>query len=344
MAAFFPYASESHPVWSPLAEAIHKAVWGRVGLAVVQRFVRLWADDRDEAGRRRDRAETAERNRIRAEVVDHWAESLGLPKVDCYGLLPEALELLVQPRAEQPLPPDHRATPLSPVAKWAGLAAIHDVYWKDEKINPWPEPAGAVPPWTLSPDDERYSEVQEAWETLSAAIDEAWPYKTLLDRVSRLGNDDAPVITAWLRELTRTEPPSERVRASATDAGAEAGQGDKPMDGVSNRDATAAIPAATSTVGEFAEWFEETEVSKDYSKGVANDKADKPAAGPQDGGPWSVADSPTRWAKLFKISPKTFKRRVKDGKIRAKRLSDRLYQVHLGDLPKQEKAHESGHR
>jgi hypothetical protein len=68
-----------------------------------------------------------------------------------------------------------------------------------------------------------------------------------------------------------------------------------------------------------------------------------PAKDNQDG-LFSTADSPTRWAKQFKISPKTFKRRVRDGKIRAKSLSDRLYQVHLDDLPKQEKANESGHK
>lgn len=70
----------------------------------------------------------------------------------------------------------------------------------------------------------------------------------------------------------------------------------------------------------------------------------KAARGAQQDGPFSAADSPTRWAKLYKISAKTFKRRVRDGKIRAKILSDRLYQVRLDDLPKQEKANESGHK
>lgn len=65
---------------------------------------------------------------------------------------------------------------------------------------------------------------------------------------------------------------------------------------------------------------------------------------PQDDGPWSTADSPARWAKQFKVSPRTFKRRVKDGKIRAKILSDRLYQINLDDLPNQDKAGESGHK
>ncbi len=63
-----------------------------------------------------------------------------------------------------------------------------------------------------------------------------------------------------------------------------------------------------------------------------------------DGGPWSTADTPARWAKLFKVSVRTFKRRTADGKIRAKHLSDRLYQVHLDDLPKQGAAKESGHK
>ncbi len=75
----------------------------------------------------------------------------------------------------------------------------------------------------------------------------------------------------------------------------------------------------------------------------ALDDGGKPATKPQAGGPWSTADSPTRWAKQFKISPRTFKRRVKDGEIRAKRLSDRLYQIHLDDLPKQDEAKGSGH-
>jgi hypothetical protein len=54
---------------------------------------------------------------------------------------------------------------------------------------------------------------------------------------------------------------------------------------------------------------------------------------PEAGGPWSPADSPRRWGKLFGFSGKTFVRRVDDGTIRAKKLSNRSYQVHLSDLP-----------
>jgi hypothetical protein len=49
---------------------------------------------------------------------------------------------------------------------------------------------------------------------------------------------------------------------------------------------------------------------------------------------WSKADSPAKWAKRFGLSTKTFTKRVKDGTIRAKQLSDRLYQIALSDLPK----------
>lgn len=54
-----------------------------------------------------------------------------------------------------------------------------------------------------------------------------------------------------------------------------------------------------------------------------------------DAGPWSKPDSPSRWATKFGISPKTFKRHVDAKKIRAKRLSDKLYQVHVDDVPEQ---------
>ena len=97
MAEFFSCASGPHRVWSKFAEKIHKAVWGRVGLEKVREFVRQWADPRDEASRERDRSETAERNRIRREVVDQLVGVLGLPRVNCYRLLPEALEVFAPP-------------------------------------------------------------------------------------------------------------------------------------------------------------------------------------------------------------------------------------------------------
>jgi hypothetical protein len=47
----------------------------------------------------------------------------------------------------------------------------------------------------------------------------------------------------------------------------------------------------------------------------------------------SKPDTPSRWGIKFGFSAKTFLRRVKSGKIRAKKLSDKSYQVNLDDLP-----------
>ncbi len=49
---------------------------------------------------------------------------------------------------------------------------------------------------------------------------------------------------------------------------------------------------------------------------------------------WTDPDTPKRWAKVFGVVPATFKRWVKSEKIRAKKLSDRRYQVDIRDLPK----------
>jgi len=48
---------------------------------------------------------------------------------------------------------------------------------------------------------------------------------------------------------------------------------------------------------------------------------------------WTTADSPSRWAKLFDISPPTFMRRLKEGKIRHKKLSTKSYLIAIADLP-----------
>lgn len=49
---------------------------------------------------------------------------------------------------------------------------------------------------------------------------------------------------------------------------------------------------------------------------------------------WSEPDTPKRWAKVFDVSAQTFKRWVTEEKIRAKKLSDRRYQVDVRDLPR----------
>ena len=54
-------------------------------------------------------------------------------------------------------------------------------------------------------------------------------------------------------------------------------------------------------------------------------------------GPWSRPNTPSEWARMFGCSRATFQRRVKDGTIRAKKLSCRSYQVHLNDVPSKHK-------
>jgi hypothetical protein len=54
-------------------------------------------------------------------------------------------------------------------------------------------------------------------------------------------------------------------------------------------------------------------------------------------GGWSDPKSPAQWARVFGVSWDTIKRRIKDGKITAKKLSMKLYQVAVKDLPASKK-------
>jgi hypothetical protein len=49
---------------------------------------------------------------------------------------------------------------------------------------------------------------------------------------------------------------------------------------------------------------------------------------------WSYAESPEYWAEKFGFSTDTFLRRCKEGKIKAKQLSTKSYQIAISDLPK----------
>ena len=62
-------------------------------------------------------------------------------------------------------------------------------------------------------------------------------------------------------------------------------------------------------------------------------RPDENAAKADQAGPWSKQDTPSRWGKKFGCSADTFIRRYEDGTIRAKKLSDRSYQVHVDDIP-----------
>lgn len=111
MARILPFASSPDPVWTPIAEEIHAAIWDRVGLGPVQEHVREWAADWID---RRDNAEP--------EAVDSFHDPKWQP---------------ISP--ELPLPPSHLQRSLA--EKWAALAAVHDVFdFTGEKVLPWPVP------------------------------------------------------------------------------------------------------------------------------------------------------------------------------------------------------------
>lgn len=55
-------------------------------------------------------------------------------------------------------------------------------------------------------------------------------------------------------------------------------------------------------------------------------------------GPWSEPDSPKQWAKRFNMSWDTLKRRIDEGKIRVKKLTSKSYQIHVDDLPRENKS------
>ena len=48
---------------------------------------------------------------------------------------------------------------------------------------------------------------------------------------------------------------------------------------------------------------------------------------------WSKPDFPSQWARVFACSVDTLKRRVREGKMRVKKLSTKSWQIHVDDLP-----------
>lgn len=83
-----------------------------------------------------------------------------------------------------PLPPGHES--LSIPEKWAGLAAVHDFWWKGDKINPWPPPPATD------------------WDAGARWLREGlgWTYRQLLTRAARLTDEDEPFVARWLKDVT----------------------------------------------------------------------------------------------------------------------------------------------
>jgi len=89
----------------------------------------------------------------------------------------------LEPEPQSVFPLDHG--PLSLPEKWAGLAAIHDVYWKGDKINPYP----------LPPDKHDF----HTWTKWNG---NSFDYRLLMRRVGHLVDTDEPFVTQWLRDVT----------------------------------------------------------------------------------------------------------------------------------------------
>jgi hypothetical protein len=105
------------------------------------------------------------------------------------------------------LPPDHRS--LSLAEKWAGLAAIHDAYWKGDKIDPLPKPTEN---WDLTewlplwPDNVTWRRTDvEAWGKW--CTDGGSTYHRLIARVGKLADADKPFVDEWLRDVKAGSAP-----------------------------------------------------------------------------------------------------------------------------------------
>ncbi len=139
MSSILPFACGPHPVWSPITNEIHAAIWDCVGLGKVQGFVREWASD---WAARVNAAEGARQQKFAcARQALHYPEDSTLNLIA--DNLPDDWQLkeaLCDPKLpELPLPPSHR--PRSLAEKWAALSAVHDVFdLSGDKVMPWPLP------------------------------------------------------------------------------------------------------------------------------------------------------------------------------------------------------------
>ena len=185
--SLLPFAEKTHPVWSSFAAEIHAAVWDSVGLEKVQEFVRKWASNHQCACDEYDRL-ISDYHRVSDENEPkiYWSMFLGVSARRCAELLPK-IAICEQPLPQLPqwaLPPRHGDISLS--EKWAGLAAIHDVFWKGAKINPYPEPK-----------KEHDLDAFTTWMKEGGAL-----FMQLMERAKRMPRGDKNVVERWLRGVT----------------------------------------------------------------------------------------------------------------------------------------------
>jgi len=273
MASLLPYSSDSCPEWlRPIVAEIHEVVWDRVGLETVQEHVRRWANEYRVA---RDAYETdlqafdkiCDKNQA---TVENYL-SLKLPSELRKTFLPPKTDLDSEPLPPEPpqlpLPPRHGETSLDEM--WAGLAAIHDVFWRGPKINPWPEP----------PDND--PEAFSSW-----LKGEGRGFWNLMEEAARLLPNIINPIERWLKELTPAAKTEQGERKGGADAVGEKPALNSELDWAtilaglkpSDRKAYLAYQYAETMVGrrlqdrEAYDWLEENGI--DTSRGDVGELAD----------------------------------------------------------------------
>lgn len=192
MSGILPFADVYHPIWSPVANKIHAAIWDHVGLEVVQGFVQEWASKWVNDFNTPDPAQQESLARVRQEL--HYPDDETLPLLA--DNLPDDWQLkeaLWQPKLPAlPLPPSHSSCSLP--EKWAGLAAVHDVFdLTGDKVLPW-----------SPPEDDHDIIAFTEWNR-----GEGGAYQELLRKVSKLPETKTYVvpIRRWLTDVSRDTPP-----------------------------------------------------------------------------------------------------------------------------------------
>lgn len=195
MSSILPFASGPHPVWSPVANEIHAAIWDRVGLGKVQGFVREWASDWAARFKAAEPAqqETFARVRQSFHYPEDWTLNLIADNLPYDRQLKQARDAIWTWQPELPtlpLPPSH--SPRSLAEKWAALAAVHDVFNRTgDKVLPWPLPE----------DDQDLAAFTE-WMR-----GEGGAYQALLRAASELRDAEADPVRRWLEDAKKATAP-----------------------------------------------------------------------------------------------------------------------------------------
>ncbi len=196
MSSILPFACGHHPVWSPLANEIHAAIWDRERLEIVQGFVREWASGWvakvNTAGAKQQ--ETFARVRQSLHYPEDWTLSLiadNLPEDQELRQARDAAWTWQPEFPELPLPPSHR--PRSPAEKWAALSAVHDVFdLSGDKVLPWP-----------LPEDNQDLVAFTEWMR-----GEGGAYLVLMRAASALTDNEADAVRRWLKDSKKGGAPA----------------------------------------------------------------------------------------------------------------------------------------